>query len=94
MAEEAFFCPDCDDQICSCTIERIRLQERAMIGAKQALQSLDALNNKLTKEKNMALEELGKWKEKAERKEQADLNKKMDAIDRQFYKLTNRSKLS
>jgi len=91
--KKTYFCPDCDLEICDCVIDRIRKQENAIIQAGDALKSLEALNNKLTKEKNITLEELAKWKEKAQRREQSELDKKMKDIDERFGKIHNRDKL-
>jgi len=88
-----FFCPDCDTEICCCVIERIRKQENAMIAAKQAIESMDTLNKKLTKEKDLLVAELKKWKEKARKELKKDIDDKRSFIDQRFEKLMNRGKL-
>lgn len=86
-------CGDCGAQICECVIGRIRQQEDAMVVAKQAIESLDLLNKKLTKEKDLAVAKVKEYKEKAENTLRKDIKDKREAIDQRFNKMVNRDKL-
>ena len=88
-----FFCPDCDTEICPCVIERVRKQENAMVVAKQANETLEALNNQLPKQLHMTEDELKKWKEKAQETLKADIAKKRAFLDAKHNKFLNRQKL-
>ena len=77
---EEWFCPDCDAKICDCVLKRIRLQENAMVVAKQALESLDHLNTRLTMQLDAARKERDEWKEKSEKTFHKDIKGKMNKI--------------
>lgn len=90
---EVWLCPDCDAEICPCVLERIRGQEDAMIVARDTIKSLDLLNNKLTKEKELLAKRNKELESKARQTENLKLKTKMDAIDHQAEKMANRGKL-
>ena len=88
-----FFCPDCDTEICACVIERIRKQEDAMIAARQALESLDTVNKKLTKEKDGLVVKIRVMEEKLRDKLKQDIKQKRAAIDAKYNRYLNKQKL-
>ena len=88
-----YTCDECSNPICKCVIERVRNQENALVVAKQAIESLETLNTKLTmdieglKKKNAVL------KESVQQKFWKDVKGKQNKIDQQFQRFNNRDSL-
>ena len=86
-------CDICDNPICECIIERIRKQEDALVVAKQALESVETLNTKLTMDIEDLRKENAELKEKAQNTFWNKVSSAKGSIDKQYQRFANRSKL-
>ena len=92
--EEVSWCDKCHAQICPCVIEQVRNMESAMIVAKQAIESLDAMLHK----KILDFEEMVKRNEdltdKLKGKTQGIINDRMKEIDSHVSRFSLRNKIA
>ena len=91
---EVGYCDKCHAQVCSCVIERIRQQENAMIVAKQAVESLDAMLQKATRERDDFMKKTEELKMRLKGKRQSEINQKMKEIDAQVARFELRNKVA
>ena len=61
-----FKCDHCKNPLCNCVIDHVRQQENALVVAKQALESLEALNTKLSMEADDYRKKISELKEKVQ----------------------------
>jgi len=92
--KEEGYCEKCHSRICPCVIEQIRNMESAMVVAKQAIESLDAMLHKKILEYEEAVKSRDEYKMRWEGKQQGDLNQKMRDIDAQTSRFTLRNKIA
>ena len=92
ILEEFKFCGECEPKV-HMLIEYIRNLENAQVVAKEALEGMEMANRKLTVEQHRLADERDKWKDRAEKVSQMDLEKKMKELRDAEQRLVNRSKL-
>jgi len=96
MLDEFRFCDTCEPRVLK-LVEHIREQENAIIVAKQAIESISALNKRLTEKYHKLRAEFDMFMSKLEetkRKGEAwKLKKKLDEMDKQVQRFENRSRL-
>ena len=91
--EEGDCCGECGAGICPCVIEHIREQENAMVVAKQALTSLDAMYRKATMERDDFMQRNEELTDLVKGKSQDKIDDKMREIDKQASRFALRSKI-
>ena len=92
--QEEGYCEKCHSRICPCVIEHIRHQENAMVVAKQAVESLDAMLKKATMERNDFMERNEELTDRLKGKSQEKIDNKMKKIDAQVSRFSLRNKIS
>ena len=92
--QEDGYCEKCNSRICPCVIEQIRHMESAMIVAKQAIESLDAMLQKKTRDYDELQKKHDEYKMLWEGKKQNELDNKMKEIDKQVSRFSLRNKIS
>jgi len=92
--EETGLCGMCDSEICPCVIKQIRNMENAMVAAKQAIDSLDAMLHKKILECDEAVKSRDEFKMRWEGKQQGQLDQKMQDIDKQVSRFSLRNKIA
>ena len=85
-----FKCDHCNNPLCNCVIDHVRQQENALVVAKQALESLEALNIKLSMELDDERKEVAKLKDKVSNKFWNDVNAKKNSIQNQVDRFAAR----
>jgi len=92
--KEEGYCEKCHSRICPCVIEQVRNMESAMVVAKQAIESLDAMLHK----KILDFEEMVKRNEdltdKLKGKTQGIINDRMKEIDSHVSRFSLRNKIA
>ena len=91
IMEEFKFCPECEEKVLK-LVDYVRNLENAQTVAKQALETLLAAQQKLTKENEMLMQEAAKQKDRAEKTSQRDLKEKMALIDKQHNRFVGRGR--
>jgi len=91
---EPGWCEECHADVCPCVIEHIRLQENAMVVAKQAITSLDAMLHKKILEYEKAGKDRDEFKMRLKGKQQGEIEDKMKAIDASVSRFSLRNKIA
>lgn len=86
------FCEECEPKVLQ-LIEYVRALENGQIAAKDALETMEWANQKLTKEQHLLAEERDKWKEKAEKVQQADLDRTLLDLKRKHQQAVERGRM-
>lgn len=92
--EEGNVCGECGAPVCPCVIEQIRNMESAMIVAKQAIKSLDAMLKKAILERDDFMKRNEELTDKVKGKTQGIIDSKMKEIDKQVSRFSLRNKIS
>ena len=92
--KEAGWCEHCHSRICPCVIEHVRQQESAMIVAKQAIESLDAMLHKKTLDFEEMVKRNEELTDKLTGKTQGVIDSKMKEIDSRVSRFSLRNKIS
>lgn len=92
ILEESRFCEVCEPEVMS-LVGYVRDLENTHIVAKQALETMEALNNKLTKRNEVLTDTNQKLKVRLEGKEAMDLKQKMDKIDNAHLRIVNKERI-
>ena len=93
ILEESKFCSKCEPEVLQ-LVEYVRQLENAQIVAKQALETINRANEKLTVERRQFVKRIKELEEKLSGKNIIDLKEKMKGIDNAHNKLINRSDYS
>ena len=88
-----FKCDQCKNPICECVIDHIRGQENALVVAKQALESLESLNTKLSMEADDYRKEISELKDKVQNTFWNKVNAQKDTIKAQVERFRARDTL-
>jgi hypothetical protein len=88
-----YTCDKCENPICKCVIDKIRNMENALIVAKQALESLQSLNEKLSMEIDDERKTVEKLDEKVTNKFWNTINTKKKSIQAQVDRFRARDTL-
>lgn len=91
--KEFGLCEECNSQICPCVIKHVRQQENAMVVAKQAITSLDAMLKKATMERNDFMERNEELTDRLKGKTQGIINDRMKEIDKQVSRFSLRKNI-
>jgi len=89
--DEFQFCETCEPKVHQ-LILYIRNLENAQVVAKEALESMNLLNAKLTKTKELIEDERNDLREKLNKKKEMDLKNKMRQLDDAHNRFVNRGK--
>ena len=92
--KEEGYCEKCHSRICPCVIEHVRQQENAMVVAKQAITSLDAMLRKATMERNDFMKRNEELTDRLKGKTQGIINDRMKEIDQQASRFSLRNKIT
>ena len=85
-----FKCDHCKNPLCNCVIDHVRSQENALIVAKQALESLESLNTKLSMELDDERKKVIELKDKVTNKFWNEVNSKKEWIKNQVDRFAAR----
>lgn len=86
-------CSQCNEYICEHVIAHMRRMEDAMFTAKQAIETLDALNKKQAAEIQKLYDEIDELKEQKKIVTRENIKEQMEKIDKQHQRFENRGKL-
>lgn len=92
ILEESQFCPECEPKVLE-LVEYVRALENGQIVAKQALESIDQANQKLTRERKDFVKRITELEHKLSGKSEKDLKRKMKELDDAHNRFINRSKI-
>ena len=92
ILKEFKFCHNCEPKVAQ-LIEYIRNLEDAAIVAKQAVETLSLLNQKLTMDKNHLVKKLKRMDDQLAEKSATRLKSQMDKLDNAHQQFVNREKL-
>lgn len=92
ILDEFKFCETCEDHVLK-LIEYIRNLENVQVVAKDALETINLANAKLTKDVEYLQDELAKTREALEGKERDMVKGKMVEIDKKFQRFVSRGRL-
>ena len=90
--EESQFCPECEPKALD-LVEYVRALENAQIVAKQALETINMANQKLTRERQDFVKRIKTLEDKLTGKSQRELKTKMESIQAAHERFVNRGKI-
>lgn len=93
ILEESRFCQECEPKVLE-LVEYVRALENAQIVAKQALESIDMANQKLTRERRDFVKRIKQLEDKLSGKTRKDMKDKMAELDNAHQRYINRSKIA